>query len=123
MRELTLIRAAVVGDAKDGGRHGLDAFRAALVRLFARFEIVRFPGLGAGGPENSAVVYQGGALTVQQHGEALFLIPYTRVEAIDWHSPEPVFPALHRVAVEHARNDAVGLPSTWVVARIAGRVP
>jgi hypothetical protein len=110
MRELTLIRAAVMGEAQDGEREGLHAFRAALVRLFARFEIVRFPGLGSGEPEAGTVVYQGSAsAAVAQDGETLFLIPYVRTEAIDWHSSEPGFPALHRVALEQARNDASGL--------------
>jgi len=110
MRELTLIRAAVVGEAKDGEREGVDAFRAALVRSFARFEIVRFPGLGSATPEDGTIVYQGATPTVEQEGETLFLIPHVRAEAIDWHSPEPEFPALQRVAVEQARNDADGLP-------------
>jgi hypothetical protein len=89
-------------------RAGLDAFRAALLRLFAHFDIVRFPAVGAGGPDGT-VVYQGDTPTVKLHGETLFLIPHVRPEAIDWHSPEPEFPAVQRVAVQRSRYDANGL--------------
>ena len=72
MRELTLIRAAVVGEAQDGERAGVDAFRAALVRLFARFEIVRFPvASGVAGPDGT-VVFQGQGRRVEQDGETLY---------------------------------------------------
>jgi site-specific DNA recombinase len=107
MRELTLIRAAVAGQVKDG-QAGVDAFRAALMRLFARFEVVRFPGLGVGGLDGT-VVHQGGAPVVQQDGQPLFLVPHVRAEAIDWTSPEPDFPALRRAVMQPARKDAKGL--------------
>src|SRR4051794_22338708 len=109
MRELTLLRAAVVGEAQDGERAGIDTFRAALVRLFDRFEVVRFPGLGWEPPVEGTVVHQGATPTVERDGQTLSLVPYVRPEAVDWRSPEAeFFPALQRVALDLSRKGAEG---------------
>jgi hypothetical protein len=115
LRRFADLRAAVSGEIASASDVG--AIRAVLTRLFERFELRTDRGA-----EIQADLLEGGNKLVW--GGA-YLKPIPRAEAI--------LPGLHKlgweprkVALELAERDegdkySVGLPSTWVVARIAGR--
>jgi len=95
--ELTSIRAMVAGQVK--GDDSVTAVRAALRRVFERFELVDWPGFGAGPPSGGAVVWQWGPAlrlpgqkaTRRTRGQLpLALVPYVRREVIDVSTESPV---------------------------------
>jgi DNA invertase Pin-like site-specific DNA recombinase/cell division protein FtsB len=107
LRELAGIRSMIAGEAQSRSRDGVEAFRAALRRLFDRFELVAWPGVGAPASGADAVVWQGSEPpTVERNGQVLVLMPYVRPDAIDWHSDEPAFPALKRAALTLSANNS-----------------
>jgi len=98
LAELSTIRALVAGQAQQRSREGIDAFRAALLRLFERFELVTHP----------LVVFDGepvhchSALSLPEDatGEPRqWLRPYVRPDAIAGWDSEAAFPALRRAAL------------------------
>jgi len=110
LRELTAIRSLVAGEVQDGRREGLDAFRAALRRLFDRFALVQWPMFPQGEHPQGAVIFQGDGAMIERDGHPPYLlIPYVRPEAIDEHSDEPVFPAMKRTALALSDSGADGL--------------
>ncbi len=112
LEELAALRALVVDEARDGGRHSIDAFRAALRRLFAGFEL-----LGGPRPYGSGGVRDKGAMgiphkdLVVETGEGsgtLALFPHVRKDAIESWGAED-FPALRRAALSLRGTDANSL--------------
>jgi hypothetical protein len=111
LQELTDLRALVVGDARDGSREGLQAFRAALRRLFVAFDLLGTPGrpFGATPPEGEdALPFPHESLHMPASG--LSLLPRVRRDVIrDWWDEEAAFPALRRAALALRDSDHNGL--------------
>lgn len=81
LAHLTALRASILGEARDGSAGGVEAFRAALRRLFVGFDLVRFPSLG-GGDTEGVIWPQDRAIHVADY----VLIPRVRPEALDFDS-------------------------------------
>jgi DNA invertase Pin-like site-specific DNA recombinase len=82
IEELTAIRALVTGEARDGSRQGVDAFRAALRRLFSSFELLGGPRpYGSGVDDGESVAWPHDDLALD--GGPLALFPRIRRDAIE----------------------------------------
>jgi site-specific DNA recombinase len=110
LEELAAMRQLVTGEAQERSREGVDAFRAALLRLFSCFELRTDShgfSFGIASPEGSTEwVSRDEARdvpTIKQDGRAMSLIPHVRNEAL--RLDDVTFPALHRAAMSLSRND------------------
>jgi hypothetical protein len=87
----------VVGEIRAGARDGIDAFRVALRRLFAGFELLGGARpFGKGLRDADSVGWPHDALNLD---DGLYLYPHIRDDVIkDW-GDDGVFPTLRRVAL------------------------
>lgn len=115
LEQIAALRAMVVGEVRAGGREGVDAFRAALRRQFAGFELLggarpfgsglgtQNPQPGGSGHFDESVGWPHPDLTVSC--APLTLYPRVREDVIDgWGDGE--FPALRRAALTLRESDA-----------------
>lgn len=122
---LTTLRAMIGGEVREGSRESVDAFRAVLTRLFARFEllpcrtregrVVAPVRLGVA-PEDGSVGSPHPSLNLEPEQEKdgtsiqYVLYPHVRPEAIrDLWDDETQFPALRRAALALRAYNAEGL--------------
>lgn len=102
LEQIAALRAMVVGEVRAGGREGIDAFRAALRRLFSGFELLGgVRPFGSGLHDEESVAWPHDDLTVGD----LTLYPHVREDAIEgWGDGD--FPALRRAALSLRESDA-----------------
>jgi DNA invertase Pin-like site-specific DNA recombinase len=108
--ELARLRQTIAGEAEAASREGLQAFRVALRRLFAGFELIPLDGpphqwFGTG--QFSGQVWQGdGPPAVAHDGATYALLPYVRDGAMKpLRDTDPdEWPALQRVALSLSDN-------------------
>jgi hypothetical protein len=95
LAELAAMRELVVGHARERSAEALDALRAALLRLFDRFELVTHPLVLEAGADDPLI-----HPTLLRGGEPdQWLRPYVRPDAITGWDDEARFPALRRAAL------------------------
>jgi hypothetical protein len=117
LEQIAALRAMVVGEIRDGSRESVDGFRAALRRLFDPFDLLGGgKPFGSDHPNTGSVGWPHDDLTL---ADGLSLYPHVRDDAIQgWGDGD--FPALRRAALALRESNDKSLPSSWVVARIAG---
>jgi site-specific DNA recombinase len=109
LEQLAALRASVVGEARDGAREGIDAFRAALRRLFSHFDLIVGCSFPSGSPPADTVGWPHPDLTLTGD-DVLTLYPHVRVDAIEgWGDGE--FPALRKAALALSGTDHNALPT------------
>jgi len=110
LEDLNALRLAITGTALEAGRESVDAFRAALRRLFSSFELMHwavFERFGSEAEPDSSAVWHPD-LRVGDRLNPLLLIPHIRDSAIEaWDGAE--FPALRRAALTLRSFDANSL--------------
>jgi hypothetical protein len=105
LREMTAIRATIMGEARDGSAKGVEAFRTALRRLFIGFEMIPPGTLGAGVNLGGVIWPQDEERAASLAVDGYVLIPHVRPEALEWDPEKPW--ALHRLALDVRGCDAV----------------
>jgi hypothetical protein len=120
LQELAAIRAMIATEARHGRQHGIDAFRAALRRLFVSFELLE--GTFGQGGDGESVAWPHDDLGASQDGRVFSILPRVRPDTIIalW-DDEARFPALKRAAVALRENNANGLARTSSAPRSNAR--
>jgi DNA invertase Pin-like site-specific DNA recombinase len=107
LQELAAIRAMIATEARHGRQHGIDAFRAALRRLFVSFELLE--GTFGQGGDGDSVPWPHNDLGTSQEGRGFEILPRVRPEVItDLWDQKTGYPALQRTAVTLCGNNANG---------------
>jgi DNA invertase Pin-like site-specific DNA recombinase len=120
LQELAALRAMIATEARHGRQHGVDAFRAALRRLFVSFELLE--GTFGQDCDEDCVVWDHDDLGISQAGRAFTILPRIRPDVItDWWDEEAGYPALERTALTIRGNNANGLASTSSAPRSSAR--
>ncbi len=106
LEQIAALRAAVIGEVRAGGREGIDAFRAALRRLFSGFDLLsNAHPFGSGVRHDESVGWPHDDLNVGSGAEVLTLYPRIRKEAVQGWGHED-FPALRKAALSLSGTDA-----------------
>jgi len=102
LEQIAALRAMVVGEVRAGGGQSVDAFRAALRRLFSGFELLGGPRpFGTGLHDAESVGWPHSDLMLSG---GLSLYPHVRLDVIEgWGDGE--FPALRRAALTLRESD------------------
>jgi site-specific DNA recombinase len=109
LEQIAELRAMVVGEIRDGGREGVNGFRAALRRLFNPFELADW---------RSSERAMGTALDDRDYpcphpdlrlGPTMLLMPHVREDAITTWDDGAAFPALRRAALALRESNAQSL--------------
>ncbi len=86
LTELSVVRAEILGQAREGGHAGAQAFRTALRRLFTGFELVPPGSFGVGG-RLDGIMWGYDDRDVMVGAYRLF--PYVRPQALEWDPQKP----------------------------------
>lgn len=100
LEQIAALRAMVVGEVREGGRESVDAFRAALRRLFTGFELMTSERPFGTRPDDDGIPWPHPDLNLGGGDEWMVLLPRLRRDAVvDWWDGEVEFPALRRAAL------------------------